>query len=369
MMKWSFRVATILGTEVRIHATFGLLLAYAAYLTRNEGGDWAVALLSMGVVCILFVCVLLHEFGHILAARRYGIHTPDVTLLPIGGMARLERMPREPIQELVVAICGPLVNVIIALALTPFISAPLPTTLEELLHPQTELEMLRTWNLCMVIFNLLPAFPMDGGRVLRALLHATLGNYQRATDIAATLGQALAITLPVGMYLAGKDVGPMKVFLAMFIFFVARSEAAHVRHEETFRNLSVKDGMMTNFTTLSTHATLHEAVEALLAGSQHDFPILDPHGSLAGMLYRRQMFHAVRQSEPTALLHTIMQPCWAQVRTTDDLGSVLAELHQHQVTALPVMNPQGQLVGLLTTENVTEMLMIRASLEARRDSH
>ena len=158
----------------------------------------------------------------------------------------------------------------------------------------------------------------------------------------------------------------MKVFLAMFIFFVARSEAAHVRHEETFRDLHVRDGMMTDFRTLRTDSTLHAAIETLLAGSQHDFPIVDAHGCLAGMLYRRQMFHAVRHSEPMTSLHSIMQPCLAQVKPEDDLGAVLVELQQHQITALPVLGAQGQLVGLLTTENVTEMLMVRAAHLARR---
>src|SRR5437870_5240226 len=189
-MGWSLPIFRIAGIQLRIHVTFVLLIAWLAFGYYAQGGSPAAA---EGVifVLLLFLCVVLHEFGHALAAKSYGINTPDITLLPIGGVARLERMPEEPKQELVIAIAGPMVNVIIAACLYLVIGARGHVAPETAVQSGDMLIGLFQINVWLLLFNLLPAFPMDGGRVLRALL-ATRLSYARATQIAASVGQAFA---------------------------------------------------------------------------------------------------------------------------------------------------------------------------------
>ncbi|HSJ00919.1 MAG TPA: site-2 protease family protein, partial [Verrucomicrobium sp.] len=168
MKRWSLHVATFGGTEVRIHATFLLLLAWIGLLAMRQGGG-AAAIEAVAFLAVMFLCVLLHEFGHVIAARRYGIKTPDVTLLPIGGLARLERMPTKPQEELVVAIAGPAVNIAIAGLLFLWTRiVPTPSLAFDMVEGPFAVRLM-VWNLIMVAFNMIPAFPMDGGRVLRAV--------------------------------------------------------------------------------------------------------------------------------------------------------------------------------------------------------
>ncbi len=224
-MRSSLKVASIFGIEVRIHLTFLLFLVWIWFSYYQVAG-FAGAVQGVLFILSLFACVLLHEFGHAFAARGFGIGTPDITLLPIGGVARLSRIPEKPWQELVVAIAGPLVNVVIAAALIFVIhgSAPLEQ-LEYLESPRIELlAKLASVNVMLVLFNLIPAFPMDGGRVLRALLAMAMP-YARATQIAAWIGQGLAVVF--GIF--GIFGNPFLIFIAFFIFVGAQQEAAMAR--------------------------------------------------------------------------------------------------------------------------------------------
>ena len=224
-MRWSFKVASVAGTEVRIHLTFLLFVAWIGFsYYQVEGLPGAV----QGVLFILslFACVLLHEFGHAFAARGFGIATPDITLLPIGGVARLARIPDKPWQELVVAVAGPLVNVVIAAALIFVVhrSAELEH-LQYLESPRVELlSKLASVNVMLVLFNLIPAFPMDGGRILRALLAMAMP-YSQATQVAAWIGQGLAVVFAI----FGLFGNPLLIFIAFFIFAGAQQEAAITR--------------------------------------------------------------------------------------------------------------------------------------------
>src|SRR5437016_9212220 len=221
-MRWSIKIARISGIEVRIHVTFLLFLAWIGFTYYQVGGSAAAA---EGVLFILalFGCVLLHEFGHALAARAFGIRTPDITLLPIGGVARLQRMPDKPWQELAVAVAGPLVNVVIAAVLIFVLGRRAEfQSLQHLEQPGIEmLAKLASVNISLVLFNLIPAFPMDGGRVLRSVLAMTM-NYARATQVAAWIGQGLAFVFGfIGLF-----SNPMLIFIAFFIFLGAQQEAA-----------------------------------------------------------------------------------------------------------------------------------------------
>src|SRR5436309_1945421 len=227
-MSWSIPIIRVAGIQLRIHLTFLLLIGWIALDSAN----------SVIFVLLLFLCVVLHEFGHAIAAKGYGIKTPDITLLPIGGVARLERMPEEPKQELVIAIAGPLVNVIIALCLFltggSFVYPPTPTSSLN--------DIVLTINVVLVLFNLLPAFPMDGGRVLRALL-ATRLNYARATQIAANIGQGFAFLFG----LMGLFGNPLLIFIALFIYVGASQEAALAQLKDISRSLPVSSAMVREF--------------------------------------------------------------------------------------------------------------------------
>jgi Zn-dependent protease len=226
-MRWSVRLGSLFGIPVYLHFTFLLLLGFVGFRQLAQGGlSWAIA--GVASVAAIFGCVLLHEFGHALAARRYGIRTRDVTLLPIGGVARLERMPEDPRQELVVALAGPAVNVGIALLLggVLFITGGA-------VFGGSFIGQLLAINIALVLFNMLPAFPMDGGRVLRALL-ATRMNYSQATELAARVGRGMAFLLGI----AGLFWNPMLVLIAVFVWFSAGREAAFVRQKEFWRTRS-----------------------------------------------------------------------------------------------------------------------------------
>ncbi len=260
-MRWSIKIARIAGTEVRIHITFLLFLAWIGFSYYQMGGA-AQAIPGVLFILALFGCVLLHEFGHALAARAFGIPTPDITLLPIGGVARLQRMPDKPWQELIVALAGPLVNVVIAAVLILFLGHPASLeNLERVEHPGLGmLAKLVSVNVMLVLFNLIPAFPMDGGRVLRALLAMALP-YGRATQIAAWIGQALAFVFGfIGLF-----NNPLLIFIALFIFLGAQQEAAMAQMKDVCFNLPVSEAMVTHLIRLAPDATLEDAVEALAA--------------------------------------------------------------------------------------------------------
>ena len=363
-MKWSLRIATIAGTEVRIHFTFPLLLIFVASEALTEGYGAVGAGEMVMLVCAMFFCVLLHEFGHVLAARRYGIRTPDITLLPIGGVARLERMPRNPWQELVVAICGPLVNVGIAVVLGLLLAVPLPNLSgADFGVPGHFLEKLLFLNVGMVLFNLIPAFPMDGGRILRAFLTMATGDYARATRWAATLGRFLAVAAVAFMLLGRTALHPNILLVAFFVFYAAGQEATDVTQEEQLHDLCVGDAMMTEFSILSTKACLREAVALMLSGSQHDFPVLNDSGSMLGIVTRQKLLGALVDEGQDYPVGNIIEPCEGYLEPRVPLELAVQQLRASTCSALPVMDPAtGKLVGLLTAENIGETLLVRAAL-------
>src|SRR5712691_9493472 len=291
-MRWSFHVVRIAGIDIKIHVTFFLLLAWIG-LGYYRAGGMPAALGGVLFVVLIFLCVLLHELGHALAAARYDIKTPDITLLPIGGVARLERMPDKPSEEVVVALAGPAVNILIAIGLGIGIGLtgglPDPQMMQQTGIPLTL--RLFTVNIWLVLFNMIPAFPMDGGRVLRALLAMRM-NYARATHIAANIGQGIAFLF----FLLGLWWNPMLLLIAVFVYFGANSEAAMAQMRSVSRDLRVSAAMVTQFQSLPLNATLNEAVEALLRTSQHEFPVTDNAGQVRGILTRDDMIAALRKS-------------------------------------------------------------------------
>ncbi len=361
-MKWSFKLGTVAGTEVRIHLTFFILLAFVAFQGMGGGQGTAGAINAVLFVSAAFLCVLLHEFGHVFAAKGYGIRTPDITLLPIGGVARLERMPEKPLHELVVAICGPMVNVVIALAISTFLGFGM------VLNPDMNFgqggrfwEQLMVWNLMMVAFNLIPAFPMDGGRIFRALLGFFV-DFERATRWAASLGQAIAVVAGLWMLMSG-NLSPVLILIAFFVFMAAGQEANAVSQRQAFQGMRVEDAMITDFRSIPPAASLRDVVELLLAGNQHDFPMVNAHGDLLGMVTRQRLISALSEHGPLHPADLILETCEVQVPGRMDLAEALTALDGSSCPALPVIDPiTGRLIGLLTAENVGELLMVRTAL-------
>ena len=361
-MAWSITVGRIAGTAVRIHVTFLLLLAWIGWASwRTGGSDAAVG--GIVFILLLFGCVLAHEFGHILMARRYGIATPDVTLLPIGGVAMLERMPEKPREQLMVALAGPAVNVVIAAVLLLYLGASTQSPqvsegVARLHDPNVSLiARLANANIFLVVFNLIPAFPMDGGRVLNALLAMRLDK-SRAMAIAVRTGQVMALLFGFVGLVWGN---PVLVLIAVFVYIAAAAEAESSGLEDVTSNLFVSDAMETWYAVAPIDATLADAVDILLATPQHEFPIVDAFGKSVGLLTRDGLIKALRESGPMAPVTEALEAPAPSVRRSDKLDVALKEMNRTRAPAISVVDEAGVVVGLLTMQNIAEMMMVRAA--------
>lgn len=357
-MSWSLRLVRILGTDVKVHFTFLLLLIYLYVSTRGAQGAEA-ALATIVFFLALFFCVLLHEFGHILMARRFGIRTPDVILLPIGGVARLERLPDEPKQEFLIALAGPAVTLLIALGIGLWlrsVSEPLVWPLLGQGVEETGLwQALFYTNVALLAFNLIPAYPMDGGRVLRAVLAARIGMV-RATRIAATVGQVLAMVAGVYGLTANE---PMLILIGVFVFFGAGQEAAMVEARAAGKGIIVDQMMITRYITIPVHATLRQAVELLLEGEQGEFPVVDNAGDLEGLLTRDHLIKALAERGPDSPVSLAMAKNVPVVPLGLPFDEAVARLRASNLPALPTVDGAGKLVGLLTMANITDLILVR----------
>ena len=355
-MRWSITVGRFGGTEVKIHITFLLFLVWIAFSGWSRGGP-AAALDSTLFILLLFACVVLHEFGHIAAARRYGIKTAEVTLLPIGGVASLQRLPSDPAQELVVALAGPAVNLVIGLALIVAVGSVHPGELAQIDNPKLSLlGRLAIANLFLVVFNLIPAFPMDGGRVLHALLAMRVGATQ-ATEIAARIGQALAF----GLGFLGLFGNPLLLFIAIFVYIAAGGEAQMSAAQQALKGVSVGEAMETRFTPVSIDANLGQAVDALLATAQHEFPVVDAFMKPVGLLTREDILGAVRKHGGEEPASGFMRLGVDSVRPEAPVEGLFERLQDPKAAALYVTDVDGRIVGLLTRQALGEVIMIRAA--------
>lgn len=354
-MRWSFKIGRMLGIDVFLHVTFLLMLGFIAITHWLAHGSLGAVLGGAGFFVALFACVLLHEYGHALAARHFGIATRDITLLPIGGVARLDRMPDKPIQELWVALAGPAVNLVIAAGLGVWLA--FTGTWEALFALSTTgggfAERLLAVNVGLVLFNMIPAFPMDGGRVLRALLALRL-EYARATRIAATIGQGLAVAFGF----AGLFLNPLLLLIAVFVWIGAGQEAAATDMKAHIGGLPVREAMLTDFRTLSPDDSLRDATRLLIEGSQRDFPVLDE-GRVVGVLAHGRLFEVLRERGDRTLVAEAMEREFRTLRPDEPLDGALFQA-DFGGTVLPVVR-DGRLVGLLTAENIGELLMIRTA--------
>jgi Zn-dependent protease/CBS domain-containing protein len=357
-MGWSLNIGSIAGTAVRIHITFLLFLIWifgASYAAGGADAAWSGLLFLV----LIFACVLAHEFGHIFAARAFGVATPDVTLLPIGGVARLERIPEKPMEEFLIAVVGPLVNVAIAGVLMLAFSADVTKGSAALVDTtQTPLvDRLAQVNLFLALFNMIPAFPMDGGRVLRALLSAKFG-FVRATEIAASIGQGFAFLLGfVGLF-----YNPLLIFIAIFVYLAASSEAHMVALRSVARGVPVMAAAMTQIATLTPDAHIDEAVQTLLQTSQSEFPVVDAAHKPVGLLGRNDIIRALKELGPDARVSQAMSETLPTVDRRSPLDEAVRLLQEKSAPAVAIIDGDGRFLGLITTETMGELLMVREAM-------
>ena len=360
-MKWQWKLGRFAGIDVYVHTTFLLLIGWVGYNYWLQTQELSKVFIGILFIFALFVCVILHEYGHALTARKYGIKTRDITLYPIGGVARLERMPDRPIEELWVALAGPAVNLVIAGILIAYL------VLTNSLSPITSLslaqgsflERLMALNVYLALFNLIPAFPMDGGRVLRALLALKL-DYVQATQIAAYIGQGIAFLFGfIGLF-----SNPFLIFIALFVWIGAAQEANMVQVRNSLGGIPVTRAMQTDYHILSPSDTLGRAVELILSGSQQDFPVVE-NGRVDGILDRDTLISALSKNGQSTAVAEVMHRNLPEIDSHDMVETALTRLQASGSKTLPVTH-LGQLVGLITSENITEFLMIRSALKTAR---
>jgi len=361
-MSWSWSIGRMFGIRIKIHFTFLLFVGWIAVSQGILTGEPLQAALSVLLMLLVFGCVLLHELGHALTARRFGVETRDIILLPIGGVARLERMPEKPSQEILVAVAGPAVNVAIALLLAGLMTA-FHMSFSGLAFTGGLLEALLYINVVIVLFNMIPAFPMDGGRVLRALLAIRLP-FLQATRIASYIGQGVAVLFGI----AGIAMNhPMLLLVALFVFLAASEERAMVQSRTALRGVTAHEAMLTEFQVVDVSAPLQRVMDLLVAGSQTDFPVVQD-GTPVGMLSRSELFAGLRTAGPDARVGEVMQADTSWVAPGEALESVVRRMQAARRSAMPVM-VQGRLVGLVTIENVTELLMAQDALRRFQGAH
>ena len=360
-MKLSWRIGRVAGIGIYVHATYLLILVWIA-VQEYVFGVRAVAG-AMLYLFTLFSIVVLHELGHALTARRFGVQTRYIILLPIGGVAGLERMPRNPRQELLVALAGPAVNVALAIVLfaAVWLTGPLPTLS---IYDFDVLSSVRGFvfqfvfvNIVLALFNMLPAFPMDGGRVLRALLATRLG-YVHATEIAATIGQGVAFLLGF----LGLFGNPLLIFIAIFVYLAASSEAHLVAIRAVSRGVPVTAAMMTQFATLTPDEHIDAAVETLLRTSQGEFPVVDAANRPVGVLGRNDLIRALKERGPDARVAEAMAAPVPTVGNRSCLDEAFRILQEKRMPAVGVVDMSGRLAGLVTAETVGEMLMLHRAM-------
>jgi len=364
-MRWAWKIGRLAGIDVYMHATFLLLVGFIVIVNWTESHRWDQTMFGVLFVLVIFGCIVLHELGHALTARRYGIRTRDIVLLPIGGVARLERMPDDPNQELLVAVAGPAVNVVIAASL--YVALGLVGRFPTLRQAETIswtghhfLASLVAVNVWLVLFNLIPAFPMDGGRVLRALLAKRM-DYTDATQAAAHVGQGIAFIFGF----LGLFFDPFLLFIALFVWMGASGEAGMVLMRTSLGGIPVQRVMLTNFRTLQPDDTLEQAVEHILSGWQQDFPVVFG-AHVLGVLTREDLMRALAQGGTGKHVRDAMRRDFEAVDSHDMLEQAVQVLQRCGCRSLPVVH-NGELVGMLTLETVGEFMMIRSAI--RRAQH
>ena len=354
--RWSWKLTTVAGIDVYVHGTFLLLIAFLAFSDLMAGQGVVAMVRGTGLILAVFTMVVLHEFGHALMARRFGVRTRDITLLPIGGVARLEKMPDQPGQQLLVALAGPAVNLGIALVLFGLVLLrDVPVGFEGVRHATGPFLTQLMWiNVSLAAFNLLPGYPMDGGRILRALLAMRMAP-ERATQTAARVGQGVAVIFG----LVGLFVSPFLMVIAVIVWLGAQAEHTMSTVKVALAGLSVRHGMITDFRTVSPSDPLSRAVDLILAGFQQDFPVMDG-ARLVGVLTHADVLRGLTQNGTNLPVRQAMRSDFETASPSDPLDGALGRMRQGDCRVLMVVENE-KVVGLVTVGNIGELLALDAA--------
>lgn len=365
-MKFSSKNVELLqvkGIPIRIHWSFVLILGYVAYVNYKSGSELNEILWALLYVLMLFICVTLHELGHALAALRYGVNTKSITLYPIGGVAALEKIPEKPGQELVVALAGPLVNVIIGGLLWLWvIFSPVEYRMEDIgitINAHNLVLNLAVVNVILVLFNLLPAFPMDGGRVFRSFLALAMDRV-KATQIAMIVGQAMAVLF----FIWGFRGNPFLILIGIFIFFGAAQEYQMVKNSGFLSKKRVADALMTRFTLLHPSSTLQEMMQLILSGQEKEFVVAGDDGIPVGIMTRDILIQYLASGGKYLTVGECYQKTTIHFSPEADLDEAFKIMQSEGLSIVPVMH-NGQLIGVINTENILECMMMGEALLKR----
>lgn len=356
-MKYSLHLGRIAGIKISVHWTFLILIFWIVFSNMRSGSNFNEIVWSVTFVLFIFGCVILHELGHSLTARRFKIKTREISILPIGGVAQLESVPEKPKEELLVALAGPAVNILIAGVLYPFVKMNADMTeLNNLsrIGPANFLAALMSINLWLALFNLIPAFPMDGGRVLRALLGFKM-SHAKATNIAASVGQVLAI---VFVFL-GFFANPFLIFIGFFIFIGAQSEAVYARSKFILQGFTVSDVLMRQIPTMDNKATAREAALKLLDSQNKNF-LVTANGKPVGTISRDQIIKALGEHDGNVTVSQIMDEDLVTLSPSMPLEDAWQMFQQNKKPLVLVMDAEN-LIGVVDDENMAEFILIQTA--------
>lgn len=359
-MKHSLSLGSVGGIKISIHWTFIFLILWIIYINISDGHGVVTVLWSLLFISSIFGVVVLHELGHALMARRFEVSTRDITLYPIGGVARLDRIPKEPKAELLIALAGPFVNLVIALMLYPLVNWTLLAEPERLavIDSHNFLLVFTVVNIWLALFNLIPAFPMDGGRVLRALLSFRFPRVS-ATRVAAGLGQLLAL----GFILIGFYTNPFLIFIGLFILLGAQSEYGVAKTEELLEGTMLKDLMMRKFQTLTLDSTIQEAVDELLNSQAKFFIVRDQRGQFVGVLNHTSLIKSLRTHDEATVVGEILDKDLLILPSTLSTEEGLQRMRSSG-KSVAIVREGDQDIGVVDQDNLVEFVMVKA---AKRD--
>lgn len=362
--KWSLYLGKFSGIKMYIHWSFLILIGWIFLIHARMGHGWQAGLLGVAFILALFACVVLHEFGHALTAKRFNINTRDITIYPIGGIASLERMPEKPGQELLVAFAGPAVNIVIAFALWVYMwsmdAMPTMAMLENAGNMQ-DLPFvfnLFTANIALVVFNLIPAFPMDGGRVLRAILAFKMDR-AKATYVAAAIGRFFAMLFVI----VGFFYNIWLVIIGLFIYLGAGSEAAYETTKNLLSGFRVVDVLIRRFTTLSPYDNLDKAVHVLLEGQEQEF-LITANEDVQGILTRKRLIDGLSVFGRSAPISNVMQKDFLTLSPEMNLQDVYTKMLTNACNIYPVKD-NGKLIGVVGRENISELILVQQATQIR----
>jgi Zn-dependent protease/CBS domain-containing protein len=376
-MGGSLRLFRVWGIDVQVHWSFLLILAYGAFIYSGRSNPLAGALYGIVVILLLFVCVLLHEFGHALTAKYFKVNVPHITLLPIGGVAQLERMPRQPLQEFLIAIAGPAVNFVLTILILPVallviglsmgsgsLTSLLSYAQARMMTPSLDglLVYLAVTNLALGLFNLLPAFPMDGGRVLRSLLAMAIP-YVRATRIAVMVGRLMAVL----MALLGLGGNIMLLLIAFFVYIGGRGELEAVESRYVLKDIRARQALNKEARQVYTSESIDKAVDLIMTTYQADFPVFDLGSNFVGVLTRPLLVGVLRTQGREGRIVDIMIP--AQDVPVVGPDTTLADVwdKMEERSRVVAVNEQGRFLGLLTLDDISELIQVVGASKERED--